>query len=122
MKKTELQAIFDKFAKTSIKNGDDGYFLYGNSVNVQAIDDIWDVYLCNMKEYLHGSRAGRLGTGKLNNIYATLPEDINIHKLDGEGYFQTSDIEWLKEWLDTNRKKLGIKKRKQATVSAFGVR
>ena len=118
----ELRSIFNKFAKTAIKKNDDGYYLYGNNVNVQAIGDIWDVYLCNMKEYAQDNRTANLGTGKLNNIYATLPENIKVRKLDGEGYFQTSDLTWLKGWLEGNRQALGIKKRKSPPPVHFGVR
>ena len=118
----ELRSIFNKFAKTAIKKDDDGYYLYGNSVNVTFFDDIWDVYLCNMKEYAQGNRTAYLGTGKINNICATLPENIKVHRLDGEAYFQTSDLTWLKSWLDTNRQALGIKKRKNPPPVHFGVR
>ena len=122
MNKAELHMIFDKFARTAIKSNDDGYYLHGNNVGVQLIGDIWDVYISNQKEYVKGNRTAYLGTGKINNICATLPENINVRKLDGEAYFQTSDLTWLKGWLDTNRTALGIKKRKSPPPVQFGVK
>ena len=119
---SELKRIFDQFSKTSIKKSDDGYYLYGHNVNVQAIGDVWDVYLCNMKEFAQGNCTAYLGTKKLNNIYTTLPENINVHRLDCEGYFQTRDLAWLKGWLEGNRLALGIKKRKNSPPVHFGVR
>jgi hypothetical protein len=119
MNKSEYIELFDKFAKTSIKIGTDCPYLYGHNVDVTLIDSTWDVIIQNNKEYTKGNLTAYLGTGKLNNIYATLPENIRIHKLDGEGWFQTTDIGWLKSWLLDNRKALGIAKRVERDKSTY---
>ncbi len=117
MTKSELEQIFDKFARTAIKEDDGEWYLYGHNVNVAPMGAYWDVYLCNQKEISQGDMTAYLGTGKLNNLYATVPESIPIHKINGEGWFQTGDLELLKSWLLENRKALGIKKRVKRTMT-----
>ena len=117
MKKREYQQEFDMFSRTSIKDGDYGNYLYGHNVAVENMGDIWDVYLHNAKAFLQGARTERLGTGKINNICRTLPKSVKVTRLDGEAYFQTNDIHWLKSWLSENRKALGIAKRRKLSES-----
>ncbi len=111
MTKSELEQIFDQFAKTAIKEDDDGWYLFGMNASVSWVDNTWDVNICNQAAYSLGRYTARLGTGKINNICATLPESITVTRLDGESYFQTTDLEWLKSWLFENRLALRIKKR-----------
>jgi len=114
--KSEYIALFDKFAKTAIKKDTDGFYLYGHCVNVQQFDNgTWDVGLCNQKEYVTGNLQAYLGTGKLNNLIATIPDTFTVHRMDGEAFFQSEDIDAIKAWLLDNRLSLGIKKRKDAT-------
>ena len=117
--KAKLQAIFDQFAKSAIKKGDDGYYLYGHCIDVTLIDEVWDVYIRNMKKVVTGDLATPLSTRKLNNILATLPESILTHKLSGESYFRTTDLEWLKSWLWDNRKLLGLRIRGHKPANSF---
>lgn len=119
MNSVELHIIFDQFSKTSIKKGDDGYFLYGHCIDVTLIDGVWDVYIRNMKKVITGDLNTPLGTRKLNNILATLPESILTHKLSGESYFRTTDTVWLKSWLWDNRKLLGLRMRGHKPANAF---
>jgi hypothetical protein len=119
MTKQELTEIFDMFAKTSIKEMDGRYVLYGHNVTVDIIGTIWDVWLCNAKGFLHGDMTAYLGTGKLNNICSTLPSSIKVTEYDGERSFETNDIHWLKTWLYENRKALGIAKRKKVTGTPY---
>ena len=116
---TEIKRIFDQFAKTAIKKGDDGYYLYGHCIDVTLIDEVWDVYIRNMKKVVTGDLATPLSTRKLNNILATLPESILTHKLSGESYFRTTDIDWLKSWLWDNRKLHGLRMRGHKPANAF---
>jgi len=119
--KSEYVELFDKFAKTAIKKDvEDLYYLYGHNINVQQFDNgMWDVCLCNQKEYAQGNLTAYLGTGKLNNLCATLPDEIDVRDLNGERYFQipAHDINWLKSWLLDSRVALGIKKRVKVTES-----
>ncbi len=119
--KSQYIEVFDCFAKTAIKlDGENLPYLYGHCVNVQQFGNgSWDVAICNQKEYAKQNYAAFLGTGKLNNICATLPEIIEVKNLDGERFFQVDEyqIEWLKEWLLENRIALGIKKRVQVSES-----
>ena len=39
---TELKTIFNQFSKTSIKKGDDGFYLYGHNVDVTIINGVWE--------------------------------------------------------------------------------
>lgn len=107
--RSELRIIFDQFAKTAIKKGDDGSYLYGHCIDVTLIDGVWDAYIRNMKKVVTGDLATPLSTRKLNSILATLPESILTHKLSGEAYFKTTDTVWLKSWLWENRKLLGLR-------------
>ena len=115
----ELRVIFDQFAKTAIKKGDDGFYLYGHSIDVTLIGISWDVYIRNMKKVIAGDLVTPLGTRKLNNILATIPESILTHKLSGEAYFKTTDLQWLKSWLWDNRKLLGLRMRGHKPANAF---
>ena len=117
--KTELQTTFDKFAKTAIKKGDDGFYLYGHCIDVTLIDDVWDVYIRNMKKAVTGDLTTPLSTRKVTNVLATLPESIDAHKLTGEAYFKTTDLVWLKSWLWENRKLLGLRLAGHKPAKAF---
>lgn len=119
MTKQELTEIFDKFAKASIRIDEDEYNLYGHSVLVTKIYNIWDVWVCNAKSFRSGSRDGVLGTKKLNIILATLPPEIKPNIVNGEAWFQTHDLEWLKGWLLENRISLGIAKRRPPAKHGF---
>ena len=117
--RSELRIIFDQFAKTAIKKGDDGSCLYGHYIDVTLIDGVWDAYIRNMKKVVAGDLATPLSTRKLNSILATLPESILTHKLAGEAYFKTTDTVWLKSWLWDNRKLLGLRMRGHKPANAF---
>jgi len=111
MTKTELIEIFDQFAKSAIKEDTDGYYLYGSNVHVAPLGAGWDVCLCNQKAYAQDDMTAFLGTGKLNNLCNTLPDNVTPNRLDGEAWFHSGNLKWLKSWLLDNRKALAIKKR-----------
>jgi hypothetical protein len=118
MDKKEYTEIFDIFAKTSIKMGDYGFYLYGHNVCVEFMSDVWDVYICNQKEFRKGDYQALLSGKLLNLVRDSLPSGIKYNRLDGEAYFQTKDIHWLKGWLFENRKRLGIAKRKAVSPNS----
>lgn len=68
---------------------------------------------------LTGDMTAHLGERKLNYLYTTLSDVINVHKQDGEGWFQATDIEWLKSWLLKNRTSLGIFKRVERCKDSY---
>lgn len=110
---TEMREIFDCFAKTSFMemNGDNS--LVGHNVSIQWVDNTWDIYFHRTAPYRSKNYSeATLGTGKLNNLIRLVPEINFPVKLDGEGWFQTPNTDWLKDWLFENRKALGLSKRR----------
>jgi len=114
MNLTEYRSIFSEFSKTQVREVDSEINLTGQNVLVANIDGIWDVWVCSAKKFVNGDRAATLGTRKQNNIAQTLPESTKVNRLDGEFWFQTSNLPWLKKWLFENRKALGLHKRRPA--------
>ena len=121
MKIGELRDTFDCFAKKSVMEMNGDTSLVGHYVSVQWVDNTWDIYFHNTREYRAKNYANAiLGTKKLNNLLALVPDSLSPVKLDGEGWFQTPDTEWLKDWLFLNRKALGLPKRPPPPANAFG--
>lgn len=103
-----MEVIFNWAATSAIKRDGKNKELVGINVSVVKLkDNIWDVYIHNTK-----NTTEEITPLKLKKIYNTLPNEIKLYELTGEGYFQTEDVNWLNEWLQNNRELLGIKKRK----------
>jgi len=116
---SEMRVIFSEFSKTSIKKINGDYSLVGKFVDCQFIGNSWDIFIHDTKPVLEGRFDVPLSARKLTNILATLPESIDTHKLSGEAYFKTTDLDWLKSWLWDNKKLLGLRIRGQKPANAF---
>ncbi len=114
----ELREIFDSFAKTAVITLDLERMLVGHYIRVAWCGDAWDVWICNHRG-MKTDQSAILGTGKLNNIINTLPDTIEVDLADGEAWFNTTDLIWLKSWLKTNRVALGIKKRQSPPKGGY---
>lgn len=119
MNKKDYHKIFPKFAKASVKLVDGEINLTGKCALICRIGEIFDVYVCNAKKRLEGDFEALLSARKVTNIIDTLPKSIDIHKLDGEMWFQTPDVDWLNRWLWENRKSLGLRQRGNIPAHAF---
>ncbi len=119
MTKSELEQIFNNFTRTSVKTDHDGVYLAGKWVHISPIEDTWDVYLRHVKNAEAGNLVDGMTPNKLSYIYKQIPEGVDVHKLDGEAWFHTQDLNWLKAWLWDNRKILGLHKRRPAPVNGF---
>lgn len=104
-----LRETFDQFSKTSVKKINGDWSLVGKYVDCQFIGTSWDIFIHDTKPVLEGRFDVPLSARKVTNILATLPESILTHKLTGEAYFKTTDLDWLKSWLWDNRKLLGLR-------------
>jgi len=114
-----LRKTFDKFSRTSVKKINGDYSLVGKYVDCQYIGTSWDVFIHDTEQVLEGRFDLPLSARKITNILATLPESIDAHKLTGEAYFKTTDIDWLKSWLWDNRKLLGLRMRGHKPANSF---
>ena len=114
----ELREIFDSFAKTAVITLDLERMLVGHYIRVAWCGDAWDVWICNHKR-MKIDQSAILGTGKRNNIINTLPDTIEVDLADGEAWFNTTDLTWLKSWLENNRVALGIKKRQSPPKEGY---
>ena len=111
MTKNELRTIFDKFQKKAVieLNGDNA--LVGKHCSVEWVENTWDVYLHNVVEHRKGDFTAPLSQVRVNKILNKLPEGVPSKNMDGEGWFQTTNLPWLKDFLYENRKTLGLPKR-----------
>ena len=116
---SEMRIIFSEFSKTSIKKINGDYSLVGKYMDCQFIETSWDVFIHDTKSVLEERFPEPLGARKLNNILATLPESIVAHKLSGEAYFKTTNLDWLKSWLWDNRKLLGLRSAGHKPANSF---
>ena len=119
MTAVKLKIIFDLFSKTSIKKINGNYSLVGKYMDCQFIETSWDVFIHDTEPALQGPFDAPLSARKITNILTTLPESIDAHKLTGEAYFKTTDIDWLKSWLWDNRRLLGLRCAGHKPVNAF---
>lgn len=114
-----LRTVFGSFSKTSVNKINVDYSLVGKYVDCQFIGDTWGIYIHDTKSVLEDRFDVALSARKLTNILATLPESILAHKLSGEAYFKTTDIDWLMSWLLNNRKSLGLRLRGHKPANTF---
>jgi len=117
MNKQEMIEIFPSMAKSAVRMNQDGPYLHGHFVEISWVDNTWDIYVRDMKNI-----GNMLGTGKINNILATVPPSIKPTQANGEAWWQTPDIDLLKEWLDNNRVALGISKRVARDKSTYRIK
>ena len=126
MNMQEMQSVFDVFSRKMVVAGHPSAKIIGQIVDIEIIEDseppVWDIWICPAKLFRDGVLTASLTERKLNNLLKTLPSHINIHKLNGEAWFQTTDVHWLKTWLYENRQSLGLHKRRPAPVAGFGKR
>jgi hypothetical protein len=99
--KHDLMALFPAFSpKRAFRDGDDGWELVGKYVNVAWVTNTWDVYI-------------RASTARTNLLAASVPKGIAVKQVDeGEAWWQTKDVELLKAWLEAQRVRLGLRKRR----------
>lgn len=116
---SEMRVIFSEFSKTSIKKINGDYSLVGKYVDCQFIESSWDVFIHDTKSVLEDRFPEPLSTRKVSNILSTLPDSILAHKLSGEAYFKTTNIDGLKSWLWNNRKLLGLRSAGHKPANAF---
>jgi hypothetical protein len=121
MDKQDYYEAFPQFAKAAVKLLGEEINLTGKCVLVTKIDHIYDIYLCDAKARLEGDFAALLSVRKIGYLLDTLPKGTYIHKLTGEAWFQTHNLEWLNQWLWENRRSLGLHQRKPAPANAFKV-
>ena len=122
----ELREIFDGFAKTAVTTIDNERMLVGHHVRVawcedrfgKWSEDCFDVWICNHRG-MKTDQSVILGTGKRNNIISTLPDTIDVTIVDGEAWFSTTDLPWLKSGRETNLVALGIKKRQSPPKGGY---
>lgn len=117
MNKQQFEVTFPNFSRSTFRRIDDHFELTGLYVRVVPLEedglpDERDVWICNARR---GCRADSmtkgLGTGKRNNLVALATAGVEVVTLDGEAYFQTTDLALVRGWLEKNRVRLGIKKR-----------
>lgn len=117
MNKQHFEITFPNFAKSSFRKIDGEYELTGLYVRVVPLEEVglpdeWDVWICNARRTCGvESMSYGLGTRKRNNLVALAPPGVKVAELDGEAYFQTTDLALVRGWLEKNRVRLGIKKR-----------
>jgi hypothetical protein len=119
MNSEDFYQSFPKFSKSSVKLVDGELQLAGKNVLIAKIGNIFDVYVCDAKARIEGDFQALLTAMKVTYICKTLPKTMEIHKLDGEMWYQTDDLAWLNGWLWDNRKSLGLRKRGAVPVCAF---
>lgn len=118
---SEMRNIFNRFTKTSVMEMNGDTSLVGHYVSVQWVDDTWDIYFHDTRSYRAKNYANAtLGAKKLNNLLALVPNSLSPTKLNGEGWFQTPNTDWLRVFLYENRKALGLASRRPPPANAFG--
>ena len=112
MNKEEMRNTFDKFQKVAVKDFNGDIALVGKYCSVEWVENTWDVYLHDTVNALKGDFTGTISQTRVNRVLNKLPEWVYSKNLDGEGWFQTTNLDWLKDFLFENRKLLGLLSRR----------
>ena len=84
-----------------------GALIKGKFGVIEIVDGVFDVYFVGTKE--------PISERKLTAIIKKLPENVDFHRLTGEGWFKTTDEELVRKTLSL----LGVKKRRQYSEAAL---
>lgn len=119
MNKTEMREIFSQFQKKAVDELNGDIALIGKYCSVEWVGDTWDVYLHDAKSARNGDFTASLSQTRVNRILEKLPEGVQGKYLNGEGWFQTTNLDWLKDFMFEHRKLLGLPKRPPPPAKPF---
>ena len=105
MTKADLVTLFPAFSpkRAFVAGENNAWEVVGRYVNVAWVTNTWDVCV----------RAPQIRTNALAALFPKAEAQAKVVD-DGEAWWQSKDVDLVREWLESNRAKLGIAKRRPA--------